>query len=145
MGVDINIYLDLDQDNIKKYIEENHLDRNSYIDCQKISNHFFPELDTSCYYDEDLDIYKIYVSHGIKFLRNNKKLNDNVYHKLLEKRNSKKLKCTYFDICRMYDKDDIINIIEELRFWFPDEEEIVYFSYWLEKISNYSIIYINID
>jgi hypothetical protein len=145
MGVCLNIYLDIDQNTITKYIDDNNLDKSNYIDNTTISNHFFPDLDVSCYYDEDLDIYKIYVSYGINFIRDNKKFNDIVYHKILEKKHCKKFRCSYFDIRGMSNKEDIINIIAEIRFWFSDEEDFICFSNFLEKILKYEIIYIDID
>ena len=145
MGTDINIYLDIDQDTAIKYINENNLDKYSYIDGKNISNYFYPGVDASYDYDEDLDIHKIYVTRPIKFLRDNKKLNDNMYHKLLEKKHGKKFECKYYDIINMYNKDDIINIIEQLRYWFPYEEDFIWFINWLEKMSEYEIIHIEID
>ena len=53
--------------------------------------------------------------------------------------------CSYFDIRSMSDKIDIINIVEQLRYWFPNENDLIYFSDWLELISAYEIIYIDID
>ena len=67
------------------------------------------------------------------------------YHKLLEKKHGKKFECKYYDIINMYNKDDIINIIEQLRYWFPYEEDFIWFINWLEKMSEYEIIHIEID
>ena len=145
MGIELTIYLDFDQNIITKYSNENNLDKNNYTDSKKIANYFFPELKPSCYYDEDLDIYKIYASYGINFLRDNKKLNDTVYHKILEKKHGKKFDCSYFYISGMSNKEDIINIIEQIRYWFPDEDDFICFSNFLEKILKYEIIYITID
>ena len=96
-------------------------------------------------YDEYLHIHKIYIFYGINFLRNDQKLNDPLYHKILEKQHNKKFECRYFDITSMCNEDSILNIIHELRYWFPDDENFILFTNFLENILKYEIIYINID
>lgn len=141
MGQDITAHFDIDQEQVETFIVQHQIDRADWESCRQICRHFFPNIYTSYYYDEELGMHEIFFAYGTNFIRDDTRFTDVAYKWSLEKRVGKPFPlCLEFINC-IRTAEDAIEVADELKVFFPDDSDLMDFAGWLRDTAKYGCRY----
>ena len=148
MGYEIYAYFDIDQNQIEEFIQKNNIDRNNWEQTRRVAEFYkeqHPELKNiwiSYDWDKKCPIHKIYSSQKTNFIRDDARMNDRCYNKILEKKYNRPFpECLTNINWYLNNAKDAIEIADELANFFADDEELMYFADWLRITAKYCDIY----
>ena len=148
MGFDIYAYFDIDQNQIEEFIQNNNIDRNDWDQTSRVVDFYkeqHPELkDISMIYiwNRKCQIHKIFSPKGTNFIRDDARLSDRCYNKILEKKYNRPYPYYLTNINLFLNTSErALEIADELAIFFADDEDLMYFADWLRITAKYCDIY----
>ena len=148
MGYDIVAYIDISQDAMEAIIKDGSFDKTNWDDKEKIANAYkkqflpdFPDDIGWVYYNykhnDDYDYYmhELCINYGgTNFIRDDPRLNDVRYIKMLEEKVGQELPFILKNInyC-LRTSEDAEEIARGIRLFFPNDLEFNQFANWCEK------------
>lgn len=149
MGYDIYAYFDVNQDQIEAFIQAHQLDRTHREGRKRIVEYYqeqHPELNTLSYmgysWNKKCEIHVIYASIGTNFIRDDERLYNRLYHRVLAEKHQRPFPDCLTDI-NMYLRSSkvAIEISDELTVFFGHDEQLMGFADWLKLTAKYCAIY----
>jgi hypothetical protein len=146
MGLTINAYYKINQDEFSEFIKENKINVNNWEQCTLVAKYFYEKITgekietnslgpATYFYNKEYDMHDLIDFHGCKYIRDHKLLNNN--HPSLPELPERIRHCIFY----IRTPEDAIRIATDLRDYFPEDEDILYFANWLEKTSKYCYAY----
>lgn len=154
MGYDLEAYFDFDQeeisenDTLENFIQEKLSDltykKKLYFDDYHFTLHdknYQVNLDLM-HYKTDYGIHHIITTYPTNFIRDDKRFNDRVFHKHLEKKIGQQFPCCLQDMnYYIRTSSDAKECADAIDTFFSTDTDLVHFANWLRVTSKYCSIY----
>lgn len=154
MGYDIVAYMDIDQDDIEKYITDNTIDREDLHNSKVIEYYLdkYVEKETDrdylrkwkiyYYWDDEFGLHKIEAYHPSNFIRDDDRLSNKYLIKNLERKTGKPYPYILEDM-NIYIREpaDAEEAAVALLDFFPEDMGLMHFRTWLLITAKYALCY----
>ena len=138
-------YLNIDQDEVSDYIKTHEIDVKNWDQAQKVANYFFSKTSIRCglyVFNEDCAIHEIFTSYSTSFIRDEKRFTNRRYQEILEKKYNRAFPYCLENInWYVRSNHDAIEVANELRIFFPDDNRLMCFAEWLEDTATFCNTY----
>jgi hypothetical protein len=156
MGCDITAYFYVnknEQNLIEEFIKSNGIDKTNYENGKQIIKYYksirpeIAELDIKYSWNKKCQIHKFYDYYQTNFIRDDERLSDRCYQRILEEKYEQEFPyCLMNILWNLHNTRDAIEIADAINVFFPDEnhendEQLAYFADWLRETAKFDVFY----
>jgi hypothetical protein len=146
MGWHLFAYVDVNQKELDSLLLEHNLNKTNWDHYKTIADLYKAKhgikLFLNYFWNSKVGMHEMRSSYGINFIRDDERLTNKRYHKLLEEKYAKPYP-SCLEIISFYvtTPDEAKAVATELRTFYPDDRELIDFADWLDETSEYCSTY----
>lgn len=146
MGCELMAFFDVNQTQIDKFINTNEIDiwdkRHLIVNYYKEQHPELKDMSIIYSWNEKCKMHEMYSYYGVNFIRDDGRLSNRRYHKILEEKHGRPFPfCLQNIIWYTNTAEQAIKIADELTVFFGDDERLMWFADWLRITSKYCSTY----